>query len=313
MNHQIHRKLKFIFAFLGLFLSLEASAQQDVEAEYFFRDSANSYITAVDGTKLFYKDWGKGQAVIFLHSWGVNSDIWKYQMDQLVNSGYRCIAYDRRGHGRSEKPKEGYDYDNLASDLNSIIEHLELQDFTLVSHSMAGGEIVRYLTRHGQNKVARIIISSPNLPFMLKTDDNPNGVDKSVINQFHSYLRADVNGTIRAGVASFFGKQPKVSKDVIEWGISLFDQTSLQALIECNKSNMQTDFREELKGITTPTLIIHGDADVSAPLSLTAERCKELMPHAILKVYEGAPHGIILTHKEQMAKDIESFIKETND
>ncbi|WP_057938082.1 alpha/beta fold hydrolase [Algoriphagus resistens] len=232
-------------------------------------------------------------------------------MNHLANSGYRCIAYDRRGHGRSDQPWTGYTYDTLASDLNKLIENLELENVTLISHSMAGGEIIRYLTNYGQEKIAQIILTSPNLPFMLKSEDNPQGINKEVIDQFTHYLQLDIHGTIRAGVGSFFGDTPVVSKDMIEWGISLFSQASLRALIECNRSNMQTDFRNELKNITIPTLIIHGDADVSAPITLTAERSKELMPHARLLVYNGAPHGTVLTHKEQMAKNIESYIKET--
>ncbi|KAB7530360.1 alpha/beta fold hydrolase [Flagellimonas olearia] len=270
----------------------------------------NSIYTS-DDVSLYYKDWGKGKPLVFLHSWGVNSDIWQYQMNQLASSGFRCIAYDRRGHGRSSQPWNGYDYDTLSSDLNSIIEDLRLENVTLISHSMAGGEIIRYLSKYGSGKIAQIILTSPNLPFMLKTDDNPFGLDKEAITRFTTYLQADIHATVRAGVTSFFGENPTVSQDMVEWGLSLFGQTSLQALIECNKSNIQTDFRTELKQISVPTLIIHGDADVSAPISFTAGRIKKLIPHAKLKVYEGAPHGIILTHKEQMIKDIESFLKET--
>ncbi len=270
------------------------------------------HIICPDGTRLFYKDWGKGNTIVFLHSWGVNSDIWQYQMHHLANAGFRCIAFDRRGHGRSGQPWTGYSYDTLATDLHTVIETLKLDNITLVSHSMAGGEVVRYLNNYGSKRVSRLIITSPNLPFMLKTSDNPVGVNKATVDGFHAMLQKDIHGTIRLGVSSFFGKSPTVSTDMIEWGIALFHKTSLRALIECNRSNMETDFRSELSKISIPTLIIHGDADVSAPISLTAERCVKLIPGAKLKIYEGEPHGIILTQKDRMSEDIISFINDTN-
>lgn len=304
-------KTKLNVLTIKLLLALSILGMPDVHAQGNKKNAitpiTNRVITE-DGTSLFYKDWGEGETIIFLHSWGVNSDIWQYQMQHLANSGFRCIAYDRRGHGRSDQPWNGYDYNTLASDLNTVIEQLKLDNITLVSHSMAGGEIIRYLSIFGQKTVSRIILTSPNLPFMLNTVDNPDGVDQTVIDTFHKYLQSDINATITAGVNSFFGNTPSVSNDMIEWGISLFNQTSLRALIECNRSNMQTDFRKELSEIRLPTLIIHGDADVSAPLALTAERCSKLISNSILKIYNEAPHGIILTHKETIAKDIFSFI-----
>jgi pimeloyl-ACP methyl ester carboxylesterase len=295
-------------ALIALCATLNVYPQKAEQNKLSTGNSLENHIVTSDGTQLHYKDWGKGKIIVFLHSWGVNSDIWQYQMNYLANSGFRCIAYDRRGHGRSSQPWGGYDYDTLASDLHALIDTLNLDNITLVSHSMAGGEVIRYLSKFGNKKIAGVVITSPNLPFMLKTDDNPFGVDQAVTDQFHSYLQTDIHGTLRAGVNIFFGENPQVSKDMIEWGISLFHQTSLRELIECNKSNMQTYFRDELKKINVPTLLIHGDKDVSAPLPLTSQRCEELMPNAELKIYINAPHGIILTHKDEMAKDILSFI-----
>ncbi len=294
-----------------LLSTIKVYPQLEVQNKEIRTNTMKNQIITPDGTQLYYKDWGKGQTIVFLHSWGVNSDIWQYQMNYLANSGFRCIAYDRRGHGRSTQPWNGYDYDVLASDLNTLLTTLKLDAITLVSHSMAGGEVIRYLSKFGTDRVKRVVLTSPNLPFMLRTDDNPNGVDKNVIDQFHSYLQTDIHGTLRAGVNSFFGEHPNVSKEMIEWGISLFHDTSLRALIECNRSNMETDFRKEMKNINIPTLLIHGDKDVSAPLAFTSLRCEELMLNAKLKIYNDAPHGIILTHKDEMAKDIQSFINDT--
>ena len=164
---------------------------------------------------------------MFVHSWGVNSDIWQYQMNDLCEAGIRCVAYDRRGHGRSSQPWNGYDFDTLAADLNRVIETLNLDKITLISHSMAGGEIVRYLTKYGAGRVSRIILTAPTLPFALKTADNPKGFDKSYFEQFRRHLKNDLFGTLRAGVAGFFGDKPNVSPDTIEWGINQFHQTSL--------------------------------------------------------------------------------------
>lgn len=267
------------------------------------------FIKMTDGAELFFKDWGSGQTILFIHSWGVNSDIWQYQMNELAEQGYRCIGYDRRGHGRSSQPWTGYDYDSLAADLNQIIETLKLDKITLVSHSMAGGEIIRYLTKFGARRVAKIILTASILPYALKTDDNPNGADRTLLERSLIALKGDVQATLRAGVAGFFGTNPPVSKDLIDWGINLFSQTSLRALLECGRVNIETDFRAEMKNINVPALLIHGSADISAPIDLTAERSVTLLPNAKLKIYSDAPHGILLTHKKEVADDIRVFIK----
>ncbi len=264
------------------------------------------FVQTADGTNLYYKDWGRGQTILFVHSWGVNSDLWQYQMNDLAESGFRCAAYDRRGHGRSSQPWNGYDYDTLAADLNSIIETLKLDKITLVSHSMAVGEIVRYATKYGAKRISKIIFTAP----ALKLADDPTGADRAAAEQFRAFLKKDVPAALRAGVSGFFGSNPPVSKDLIEWGLELFHQTSLRALLECNRSNTETNFRRELENIRLPTLIVHGDADVSAPLELTAKPCAALLPNAKLKIYKDAPHGIVLTHKNEMTRDISAFVKE---
>lgn len=263
------------------------------------------FVQTADGTHLYYKDWGSGQMILFVHSWGVNSDLWQYQMNDLAESGFRCAAYDRRGHGRSGQPWDGYDYDTLAADLNSVIETIKLDKITLVSHSMAIGEIVRYVTKYGVKRISKIIFTAP----ALNVADDPNGTDRAASEQFRAFLKKDVQAALRAGVSGFFGGNPPVSKDLIEWGLGLFQQTSLRALLECNRSNTETNFRRELKNIRIPTLIIHGGADVSAPLELTAKPCAALMTNAKLKIYKDAPHGIILTHKDKITRDISAFVR----
>lgn len=313
MNEQISNRRELLktgtFAVIEAALAGSGTINAEDGKDKKTPDANFDSIKAADGASLYFKDWNGGgkETLLFLHSWGVNSDIWQYQMMSLAEEGFRCVAFDRRGHGRSSQTWNGYDYDTFASDLNAVIEGLKLNDLTLISHSMAGGEIVRYLTRFGAKRVSRAVITSPTLPFPLKTVDNPNGLDKTFVEKFGVLLQADVQATLRNGVEGFFGFRSKVSKDFIEWAIRLFDRTSLRALTECSRANVETDFRAEMKKISVPILIIHGSDDLSAPPELTAKRAAEILPNARLKIYPNAPHGIILTHKEEMAKDIANF------
>ena len=266
------------------------------------------FVETRDGVNLYYKDWGKGQVVLFVHSWAANSDLWQYQMNDLCNARLRCVAYDRRGHGRSGQPWDGYNYDTLAADLHEVIETLHLHQIMLVGHSMACGEIIRYLTKYGAKRVSKIVLSSPTLPFALKTGDNADGVDKSVFERARAALAADVPEYLRIGAPNFFGTESKASAELMKWAIEMCHLTSLRAMLECNRAATETDFRLELKSVSVPTLIIHGDQDVSAPVETTAKRCAQLIPRAKLKIYEGAPHGIILTHKEELARDLVEFV-----
>ncbi len=269
-------------------------------------------IETTDRTLLFYKDWGHGKAVVFIHSWALNSDMWQYQMNQMTNQGLRCIAYDRRGHGRSSQPGQGYDYDTLADDLAIVMDQLDLRDATLVSHSMGAGDIVRYLSRHGAHRVARIVLLAPTTPFLLKTADNPTGVDQSLFEKQRILLRKDCPRWFASGASAFFGAGSgsiAVSPEMIQWGVNLCLVTSLKALIDCYIAMSETDFRAEMKKITLPTLIIHGDADLSAPLELTGRRSAELITNGRLKIYKGAPHGLFLTHMDDLNNDLLTFIK----
>jgi len=265
------------------------------------------FIVTRDGASLFYKDWGKGKPIVFVHSWALNSDMWQYQMIHLAGQGLRCVAYDSRGHGRSSDPGQGYDYDTLADDLAAVIERLNLREVTLVGHSMGGGEVVRYLSRHGAKRIAHAVLVAPSTPFILKTEDNPDGVDKRVFERLRATWSKDFPKWLADNARPFF--TPETSPEMIQWGVRMCLQTSLKALIDCNRADTETDFRAELPKITMPTLIIHGDADVSTPLELTGRKTARLIPGSQLKVYEGAPHGLMFTHMDRFNRDLLAFIK----
>lgn len=265
-----------------------------------------------DRTNLFYKEWGMGKPVVFVHGWAINSDMWQYQMAYLAARNLRCVAYDRRGHGRSGQPGRGYDYDTLADDLAALIEHLDLREVTLVGHSMGGGEIVRYLSRHGAGRVARAVLLSTTTPFPLKTADNPDGVEEARFEELRAALGKDAPQWFASGAPGFFGAGLpgySVSPEMSQWGVGLCLQTSLKALIDCNRAVAGTDFRGELRKVTVPTLVIHGDSDQSAPLDLTGRKTARLIPGSQLKVYEGAPHGLFITHMERLNGDLLAFAK----
>lgn len=265
------------------------------------------FIATRDGASLFYKDWGNGKPVVFVHSWALNSDMWQYQMIHLSGQGLRCVAYDNRGHGRSSDPGRGYDYDTLAGDLAAVIEQLSLREVTLVGHSMGCGVVARYLSRHGARRVARVALVSPSLPFGLKTEDNPDGMDKSVLERLQAAWSKDFPKWLTANARPFF--TPETSPEMVQWGINMCLQASLKALIDCNHAAIETDFRAELPQITAPTLIIHGDKDVSTPLESTGRRTARLIPGSRLEVYEGAPHGLMFTHMDRFNRDLLTFIK----
>jgi pimeloyl-ACP methyl ester carboxylesterase len=269
------------------------------------------FVQTHDHTSLFYRDWGDGKPVLFVSSWALSSDMWQYQTISLISQGLRCIAYDRRGHGRSDDPGRGYDYDTLADDLAALIEHLDLHDVTLVAHSMAGGEVVRYLTRHGSERVAGIVLLAATLPFPMKTADNPDGLDTRVAEGIRASWTEDFTRWIEANRAPFFGEGLPgcdVSVGIQQWLIRDLQHASLQALIECNRAMVETDFRAELRAIEVPTLIIHGDSDAGAPVELTGCKSAQLAPGSRLVVYENGPHGLFVTHRERLNADLFAFV-----
>jgi pimeloyl-ACP methyl ester carboxylesterase len=263
-----------------------------------------------DGTRIFYRDWGQGRAVVFLASAGISCDIWQYQMAHISETA-RCVGYDRRGHGRSDDPGRGYEYDTLADDLAALITKLDLHDVTLVGHSMAGGEIVRYLTRHGDDRIAGAVLVAVTLPYPLQTGDNPTGVEPARVEATRAGWRHDWPLWLEQGAPGFFGEQlpiPRVSKLLADRLIHDMAGTSLRAVLDCSVTVFETDFREELATVRVPTLVIHGDRDVSTPIESSGRRAAALIPGCELKVYENAPHGLMFTHTDQLNGDLDAFV-----
>jgi non-heme chloroperoxidase len=264
------------------------------------------YIETRDGQRLFFTDWGKGRPIVFLGAWGLPSEMWEYQMVPLSDR-FRCVAFDRRGHGRSTRPGGGFDYDTLSDDVAMALESLDLQDVTLVGMSMAGGELVRYMTRHGGRRVSRLVfVATAATPFVTRTADNPAGIPAEAFEAFRrNQLLRDYPKWLEDNRLPFF--TANTSRALQDWVRGMMLGTSLKALLECNRSLASTDFRIELPKIAVPTLVIHGDKDASAPLDLTGRPTAAMIGGAQLKVYEGGPHGLFVTHMERLTTDIAQF------
>jgi non-heme chloroperoxidase len=263
------------------------------------------FIETRDGTRLHWCAWGRGAPVLFVHSWAMETRMWDYQFAALADRGLRCVGYDRRGHGRSDVAATGYDYDTLADDLAQVVEALDLSDVTLVGHSMGAGEIVRYLTRHGSGRVKRIALLAPTTPLLRQTPDNPQGFPAEALEAMRAQWRRDFPKWVADNTAPFF--TPETSPELIKWGIDLLLRISLPVAIECNRAVTGTDFRAELRRIEVPTLLLHGDTDASAPLALTGRPTAALIPDCTLKIYEGAPHGLMYTHMARVNADLAAF------
>ncbi|WP_244562081.1 alpha/beta fold hydrolase [Bradyrhizobium lablabi] len=287
----------------GLLVSAASAAKSAQPTSSHEKTRGADYVECADGTKLAYTDWGAGKPVVFIHAWALPSAMWDYQRGPLSEKGLRCIAYDRRGHGRSGVPNGGYDCDNLADDLSTLLDELDLHGVTLVSHSFGAAEVVRYLSRHGSSRIEKIALIAPaGTPFATKTADNPNGVPPEQLEFFRTRVLQQEDGK-----KAFFTADTSLSLQ--NWGMALMLTTPLRVAVECNRQITSTDFRAELPKITVPTLIIHGDNDVSARIETTGRPTAALIPNAELKVYEGAPHGLFLTHKERLNADLLRFIK----
>jgi non-heme chloroperoxidase len=257
------------------------------------------------GARLFYRTWGAGRPIVFVHGWAVSADVWQYSMASL-SQHVRCIAYDKRGHGRSSDPGQNYDYDGLANDLAALLDRLDLHNVVLVGHSMGPPEIVRYLTRHGTARVAKLVFISPALPFMMKSSDNPDGIDASVFAERRTQWLKDMPKFLAANARTFV--LPETSAETVTWIASLGQQASLKALIDLNHAIAETDLRKEVMQIVLPTLIIHGAQDKSAPLDLTSKRLVSMIRGSQLKIYDGAPHGLLLTHQERLNQDLLDWV-----
>jgi len=269
---------------------------------------ATTPIRAPDGVGLFHRDWGDGPPVVFVASWSLPSDSWAYQMLALSEAGCRCVAYDRRGHGRSDDPGRGFDFDTLADDLAAVLDALDLRGATLVGFSMGTAEIVRYLTRQGTSRVARIALIGTTTPMLAHAADNPLGVDPAVFEAFRrESLMRDFPGWIDDNMVPFV--TPDTPPGLRNWVRDMALRTSGKALLACNRTLTQADFRAELPALTAPALVIHGEHDMTCPLDLTGRPTAALIPGARLTVYEGAPHGLFLTHMQRLNADLLAFAR----
>ena len=265
-------------------------------------------IRTTDGVGLFHRDWGSGPPVVFVASWSLPSDSWAYQMLALSEAGLRRIAYDRRGHGRSDDPGGGFDFDTLADDLAAVMEALDLRGATLVGFSMGTGEIVRYITRHGVGRVARIVLIGTTTPMLARAADNPGGVDPAVFEAFRrDALMRDFPGWIDANMVPFV--TPDTPPGLRNWVRDMALRTSAKALLDCNRALTAADFRAELASVAVPTLVVHGDRDETCPIGLTGRSTAALVPGARLAVYEGASHGLFLTHMARLNADLLAFVR----
>ncbi len=268
-------------------------------------------IKTQDGTELFYTDWGAGHPVVLIHGWPLDADMWADQAVFLAEKGFRVIAYDRRGFGRSSQPWMGYDYDTLASDLAAVIEGLQLDHVTLVGFSMGGGEVARYLTRYGTGRVAKAALVSAVTPYLLKTGDNPAGVDQTVFDEILAGLQQDRPNFLSGFGAKFYGNgvlTKNVSTEMLQWSLQMAMLGSLRATIECAKAFAMTDFRPDMAAFTVPTLIIHGTADSTVPIDSSARIAAKLIRGSTLIEYDGAPHGLHATAKHRLNEDLLRFI-----
>lgn len=269
-------------------------------------------INTKDGAQIYYKDWGKGQPIVFSHGWPLSADAWEDQMFFLAGHGFRCIAHDRRGHGRSSQPWDGNDMNTYADDLATLVEKLDLKDAIHVGHSTGGGEIARYIGRHGTKRVAKAVLIGAVTPHMMKTDGNPGGVPGSVFDQLRSSVLADRAQFFKEFSTPFYGANrpgAKVSQGLFDGFWRQGMQAGFPAAYFCIKAFSETDFTEDLKKFDIPTLILHGSDDQIVPFDASALPTSKLVKGAKLKVYEGAPHGMPSTLKDRVNADLLEFSK----
>ena len=273
----------------------------------------SNMITMKDGAQIYYKDWGTGPTVVFSHGWPLNSDAWEDQMMFLANNGYRCIAHDRRGHGRSSQPWNGNNMDTYADDLATVVETLNLTKATFVGHSTGGGEVARYIGRHGQSRAAKAVLIGSVTPLMLKTASNPDGVPMSVFDGIRTAVQTDRAQFFKDLTTPFFGfnrtgiKDSQGMRDTF-WLHGM--QCGLRGAYECIKQFSETDFTEDLKKMSLPTLLLHGDDDQIVPIGTSAIAASKILKNARLEVYKGGSHALPLMNKDKVNADLLAFLKQ---
>ncbi len=269
------------------------------------------YVKTQDGTDIFYNDWGNGKPVVLIHGWPLNADMWEYQAMALALRGHRVVSYDRRGFGRSSQPWEGYDYNTFADDLKAVMDHLKLTDATLVGFSMGGGEVARYMSRHSGANVAKAVLVSAVTPIMLRSASNPDGADPALFDDMVAQLKVDRPHFLAGFGKAFFGAGPlnfTVTTEILNWSQSLAMSASPKATVDCVRAFSETDFRADMEAFRVPTLIIHGDADATVPIDISARVTAKMIKNSALSEYADAPHGLFFTHKEQLTHDLLLFI-----
>lgn len=269
------------------------------------------FIETTDRVRLFYNDWGQGKPVVLIHGWPLNADMWEYNAAFLAANGHRVISYDRRGFGRSDQPWTGYDYETFAADLKALLDGLDLRDVTLVGFSMGGGEVARYLARHGTERVSKAVLVAAVTPYLLKTPEHPNGAPKELFDGFVAELEKDRPHFLAGFGKKFFGAgllNFAVSSEILDWAQGMALMASPKATIDCVRAFSETDFRPDMAAFTIPTLIVHGTSDETVPIDISAREAAKLVPGAQALEYDGAPHALTFTEKDRLNADLRAFI-----
>jgi non-heme chloroperoxidase len=281
------------------------------------RDNAMPHVTVGEQNgspiELYYEDHGAGRPVVLIHGWPLSGRSWERQVPALVEDGYRVITYDRRGFGASSQPWEGYDYDTLAADLHALLEHLDLTNVTLVGFSMGGGEVARYIGRYGNDRIAKAVFAAAVPPFLLKTDDNPEGgLDEAGVNGFHEGIRADRVAFVDQFVTNFFAvgdRTDLVSDQLRAYNSAIAAGASAKGTLDCTTAFARTDFRDDLTNFTIPTLVIHGDSDAIVPFEVSGRRTADAIENSKLVLVKDAPHGLNVTHADTFNAELLAFLR----
>lgn len=289
----------------GLLATQSNSSTRAANANAMTRAPAGPFVAAKDGTRLYVQDWGSGRPFLFVSAWALNSDFWGTHMHAVAKAGFRAVAFDRRGHGRSDAPSCGYDADTLAEDLAEVLGTLNLRDVILVAHSMGAGEAVRYMTRRGAGRIGRLVLVAPTTPYIVKTEDNPDAVPEDMLDGMLGTIAKNFPEWVRDNEQPFFIAE--TDSETRTWIKAMMLGVPLSIAITFRHSSGRTDFRSDLETIEIPALVLHGDHDASAPIALTGVKTVRLLRNGKLVVYENAPHCLPLTHRDRFLQDLLAF------